>query len=80
MKVKVCSLCGGKMTDRSVDVVDTVGGRLVILRGIAAEVCVRCGERVYSEVEMRKMEELRGKIQGNLVKPATVEEIEVFTV
>jgi len=53
---------------------------LVIIRGISAEVCVRCGEKLYSQGEMKKMEKLREKIQDNLVKPITVEEVAVFGV
>lgn len=80
MKVGICPICGGEMADKSVDVVDTIDGKLVIIRGVSAEVCVRCGERLYSGEEMRKMEKLREKIQGNLVKPLTVEEVAVFAV
>lgn len=78
MKSRICPICGGEMVDKSVDVVDTINGKLVIIRGIAAEVCVRCGERLYSQGEMKKMEKLREKIQDNSVKPITVEEVAVF--
>ena len=80
MKVGICPVCGGEMVDKRVDVVDTINGKLVIIRGISAEVCVRCGERLYSQGEMRKMEKLREKIQDNSVKPITVEEVAVFAV
>jgi len=80
MKAGICPICGGEMVDKSVEVVDTINGKLVIIRGISAEVCVRCGERLYSQGEMRKMEKLREKIQDNSVKPITVEEVAVFAV
>ena len=66
------------MADKSVDVADNINGKFVIIRGVSAEVCVRCGERLYSSEEMKKMEKLREKIQYNLVKPITVEEVSVF--
>ncbi|PIU12924.1 MAG: YgiT-type zinc finger domain-containing protein [Hadesarchaea archaeon CG08_land_8_20_14_0_20_51_8] len=78
MKAGICPICGGKMADRSVDVADNINGKLVIIRGVSAEVCARCGERLYSSEEMKKMEKLREKIQYNLVKPITVEEVSVF--
>ncbi len=80
MKAGICPICGNKMVDKSVDVVDTINGKLVIIRGISAEVCVRCGERLYSQGELKKMEKLRGKIQDNSVQPVTVEEVAVFAV
>jgi len=80
MKAGICPICGGEMADKSVDVVDTINRKLVIIRGISAEVCVRCGERLYSQGEMKKMEKLRERIQDNSVKPITVEEVAVFAV
>jgi len=80
MKAEICPICGSKMVDKSVDVVDTINRKLVIIRGISAEVCVRCGERLYSQGELKKMEKLREKIQDNSVQPVTVEEVAVFAV
>jgi YgiT-type zinc finger domain-containing protein len=80
MKARICPICGGEMTDRNVDVADNIDGKLIIIRGVSAEVCARCGERLYSSEEMKKMEKLREKIQYNLVKPITVEEVSVFAV
>jgi len=80
MKAGICPICGGEMADKSVDVVDTINRKLVIIRGISAEVCVRCGERLYSQCQMKKMEKLREKIQDNSVKPISVEEVAVFAV
>ena len=80
MKAGTCPICGGEMVDKSVDVVDTINGKFIIIRGISAEVCGRCGERLYSQGEMKKMEKLREKIQDNSVKPITVEEVAVFAV
>jgi len=80
MKAGICPICGGEMVGKSVDVVDIINGKLVIIRGISAEVCVRCGERLYPQGEMKKMEKLREKILDNSVKPITVEEVAVFAV
>lgn len=80
MRVGICPLCGGETVDKNVEVIETVNGRWVIIKGVPAEVCTQCGERLYSENEMRKMEELREKIQNNLAKPIAIQEIEVFTV
>ena len=80
MKVGTCPICGGGMADKRVDVVDTIDGKLVIIRGISAEVCMQCGERLYSGKDMKKMERLRARIQDNLVKPAAIEEVAVFAI
>jgi len=80
MKVGICPICGGKTARKNVDVVDTVNGKFIIIRGISAEVCVRCGERLYSKNEMKKMEKLREKIQENLIEPAAIKEVKIFTV
>ena len=80
MKAGTCPICGGEMADKSIDVVDTINRKLVVIRGISAEVCVWCGERLYSQGQMKKMEKLREKIQDNSVKPISVEEVAVFAV
>ena len=63
MRAGICPICGGEMVDKSVDVVDTINGKLFIIRGISAEVCVRCGERLYSQSDMKKMEKLRRRFR-----------------
>lgn len=80
MKLGICPGCGGEMVGESVDVVDTINGKFVIIRGVSAEVCPRCGEKLYSGEEMKKMEKLRERIQDNLVKPLAVEKVAVFVV
>jgi YgiT-type zinc finger domain-containing protein len=80
MKVGICPICGGEMVNKSVDVVETINKKLVIVRGVSAEVCMRCGERLYPKEEMKKVEKLREKIQDNSVKPIAVEEVAVFAV
>ena len=80
MKARICPICGGEMVDKNVDVLDTVSGKFVIVRGVSAEVCVRCGERLYSKDDMERLEKLREKIRENSVDPITVEEVSVFAV
>lgn len=54
MRVGTCPICGGETVDKKVDVIETVNGRWVIMQGVPAEVCTQCGERLYSEREMKK--------------------------
>ena len=57
-----CPLCGGLLAEKDVEKVLRGGGDMAVLR-VRAEVCQRCGERLYSEETVRKFEEVRGKLR-----------------
>lgn len=80
MRVGICPICGEKTEDRKVEVVDSIDGRLVVLRNVPAEVCTSCGERLFSAKIMRRMEELWQKIHGRRIKPDEIREIEIFSI
>jgi YgiT-type zinc finger domain-containing protein len=56
-----CTLrgCGGTYQDRTTTRVEDVGGRRVLIDGIPAEVCDRCGDTLFSLEAVRGMEEAR---------------------
>ena len=78
MKIGKCPLCGGETREKKVEVQEEVDGEVYILKGINAEVCVQCGERVYSESEMRRMEKIREKIREKAIEPLEIREVKVF--
>ena len=61
-----CPLCGGRTVTRKVDVDETWKGRTMTFRGIEAQVCEECGERIYNAVDVAMMESL---IESTLGKP-----------
>lgn len=53
-----CPICGGQMVSKKVDVDETWKGRTITFRGIEAQVCEECGERVYEASDIAMMESL----------------------
>ncbi len=78
MKVGKCPLCGGGTNEEDVEVEERIGGKMHIIKGIKAEVCTQCGERMYSENELRCIEKIRDEIAQKAVKPIEIRTIEVF--
>ncbi|PKP57487.1 MAG: hypothetical protein CVT88_04325 [Candidatus Altiarchaeales archaeon HGW-Altiarchaeales-1] len=56
LKVGICPMCGCKTEIKNVDVQEMIEDDLYIFKEIEAEVCTQCGERTYSEDEVRKIE------------------------
>ena len=44
---------------------EIIEGETYIISGVNAEVCVQCGERMYSLEEMRRIEKVREKIKNS---------------
>jgi excisionase family DNA binding protein/YgiT-type zinc finger domain-containing protein len=75
-----CVFCGGLMVSKKVDVDETWKGRTITFRGIEAQVCDICGEKVYEASDVAMMESL---IESTLDKPdypkvMNVEEVSRF--
>jgi YgiT-type zinc finger domain-containing protein len=62
MPFKKCPVCGGDLESKQVEKLLRGGGHTVALK-ITAEVCLHCGERLYSEDVVRSFEEIRSKLQ-----------------
>jgi YgiT-type zinc finger domain-containing protein len=56
-----CPVCGGELVDKEVEKVLKGGSNTAILR-VKAEVCLHCGERLYSPETVTQFEEIRKKI------------------
>lgn len=79
MKIGKCPICGGETTEAVVEVQETIKGRAYIIKGVEAEVCTHCGEKLYSLEEMRRIEEMRKKLKQRRVKPIEVRKVEVVS-
>ena len=79
MKVGKCPICGGETREAVVEVQETIKGKAYIIKGVEAEVCIQCGERLYSLEEMKRIEEMRKKLVEKRVKPIEVRKVEVVS-
>ena len=57
-----CPLCGGELIEKEVEELLRGGVHTAILK-VRAEVCLHCGERLYSEESIRRFEEISHKLE-----------------
>jgi YgiT-type zinc finger domain-containing protein len=62
MSFQRCPVCGGELVEKEVEKLLRGGIHTAILR-VRAEVCLRCGERLYSQDTVRRFEEIRAKLE-----------------
>ena len=62
MPFQRCPICGGEMVDKEVEKLLRGGKHTALLR-LRAEVCLHCGERLYSQEDVRRFEEIRVKLE-----------------
>jgi len=56
-----CPICGGELVKKEVEKL-LRGGRHTAMLQVQAEVCLHCGERLYSQDTVRYFEEIRKKL------------------
>ena len=56
-----CPICGGEIVEREVEKVLKGGSNTAILK-VKAEVCLHCGERLYSPDTISHFEDIREKL------------------
>ena len=56
-----CPVCGGEMIEKEVEKL-LRGGRHTAVVTVRAEVCLRCGERLYSKETISRFEQIRAKL------------------
>ena len=56
-----CPICGGEIAEKEVEKL-LRGGKHVAVVTVAAEVCLHCGERMYSKQTIGRFEEIRAKL------------------
>lgn len=57
-----CPICGGELAKKQVDKLLRGGFNSAVLT-VQAEVCLHCGERMYSEETIKQFETIRSKLE-----------------
>ncbi|NIA31610.1 MAG: YgiT-type zinc finger protein [Actinobacteria bacterium] len=57
-----CPLCGGEMVEKDVEKLLRGGKNTAVVR-VRAEVCLHCGERLYSKDTIIYFEKIRSKLE-----------------
>ena len=58
MPFNECPVCGGELIEKEVEKLLRGGNHVAVLT-VQAEVCLRCGERLYSQETVRRFEQIR---------------------
>ena len=58
-----CPVCGGELLEKEVEKLLRGGGDTAVI-WIQADVCLKCGERLYSEDTVRKFEDIRRRLEA----------------
>ena len=61
-----CPVCGGELTQKEVEKL-LRGGVHTASVLVQAEVCLHCGERLYSEDTVRRFEQIRAQLERQQV-------------
>ena len=56
-----CPICGGEMIEKKVEKLLKGGVNTAVVK-VTAEVCLHCGERLYSEETVKEFESIRSKL------------------
>jgi len=56
-----CPICGGELKNKNVEKVLRGGNNTAII-SVNADVCLHCGERLYSQETIRDFEKIRNKL------------------
>ena len=57
-----CPVCGGELVSKEVEKLLRGGKHTAALR-VTADVCLRCGERLYSQETVKRFEQIRSKLE-----------------
>ena len=57
-----CPICGGEVIEKEVEKLLKGGNNTAVIR-VKAEVCLHCGERLYSKDTVKHFEEIRTKLK-----------------
>lgn len=58
-----CPICGGKLEEKEVEKLLRGGVHTAVIK-TRAEVCLHCGERLYSSETIKQFEEIRKKLKN----------------
>lgn len=57
-----CPICGGELVEKGVEKL-LRGGKNTAVLTVRAEVCLHCGERLYSAETVKRFEQIRAKLE-----------------
>lgn len=57
-----CPVCGGPLEEKTVEKLLRGGPNTAVVK-VRCDVCLHCGERLYSEQTVRRFEEIRAKLE-----------------
>lgn len=57
-----CPVCGGELTEKEVEKLLKGGIHTAVIK-VRANVCLRCGERLYSVDTVKRFEQIRQKLE-----------------
>ena len=57
-----CPVCGGELAEKEVEKLLRGGVNTAVIK-VKAEVCLHCGERLYSQETVKLFEEIRRKLE-----------------
>ena len=57
-----CPVCGGEIVEKEVEKLLRGGNHTAVIM-VRAEVCLKCGERLYPVETVQKFEQIRDKLQ-----------------
>ncbi len=60
--IEKCPVCGGELLEKEVEKILRGGIHTAVLK-VRAEVCLHCGERLYSAQTIKRFEEIRAKLE-----------------
>ncbi|MEW6326840.1 MAG: YgiT-type zinc finger protein [Thermodesulfobacteriota bacterium] len=67
MPFNKCPVCGGELMEKEVEKLLRGGAHIAVIK-VQAEVCLHCGERLYSQETVRRFEEIRSKLERQEVE------------
>lgn len=63
-----CSLCGGEMEEKEVEVIKKAGEKVVVVKDVPAWVCKQCGERYYLIGTVERINEIVREVSEEKIK------------
>lgn len=67
MPFNQCPVCGGELVEKQVEKLLRGGDHTAVIC-VPAEICLHCGERLYSQDVVRRFEQIRIKLQRQEVE------------
>ncbi|MGC9443701.1 MAG: type II toxin-antitoxin system MqsA family antitoxin [Candidatus Methanospirareceae archaeon] len=63
-----CSLCGGELEEKEVEVIKKADGKVVVIKEVPALVCQQCGERYFSIDTVEHVNQILKEVSEQKVK------------